>query len=931
MKTKSPLLQIFVRCMSVTAMAGCAITPASADTLKPVWAIVPDGTILDDGVAPPEAGGVLLPAGLTVANTFNAYSWFTPSNAVRGVAANSANGNVLVSDTSQNIQVLNSAGVFSHVLDKTGLTTGATLNMVHVGVAADGVVYASNLSATAPPNSFKIWRWENDGNPNPDPLPDPFVPVAPTLAWPPPVVDGEPVITGDPAAGLNNQRWGDSMDVRGSGANTQLVFAARANPVLAIFTTTDGLNFVPHVVTYAGGANTGVAFGPDITGYDDPATTGTVENLTLTTVFVKLSGSPLRRVRIRTDNWTAVATTVYDGTGSNPPAIAGTITAIGTDPRQRYLAGVSGRPTSASDTAKGQASGYEFGAAAVPNLIAPDAPGVTDFFTANVNGNGIAAADVFTAAPGQTPGTGGIPQRSRLYLLNVNNAIVAYDVAPLLIAPGIATSPASTTVIAGWKATFSVSATGSLPLTYQWTRDGIDIPGATSPSYTLDPAGVADTAAVFAVRVTNFVSTVPSGDAILTVQPRVDTGVMTLGYKLPSDTLGRPYLTSTDTQRGMAHNPGSDHLLIVNRTTVPGLPNPSVVVLNAANGAEIMEGDMVRTLRMRDPDNSNNDVVTESGAATNGFFALSAIDCDAAGVIYGSNLAIAGATDQFKIYRWASDDAITTPTVAYGPGDIFNTAGTGDRAGEHLKVRGSGLSTQILAGARNVEKFAILTTTDGLTFAPTVFEVTGAGNFAFFMCDFGAGNTIWAKTDGGRLLRIAFNLTTGLAGIEEIFSTALFPSGVGPITVDPVKQILGAVHSGENPNNLRLYNYNQIGQPGGLLDLEFFPTDNLNGNRVGAADMGNNRIYGLDTNNGLVVMNINYTLPVAPVLTNPSLTGNTFSFTLTGVAGATYLIQNSPDMASWNDDGTVTLNVGTSAVVSRTVTDGRYFFRAKTQ
>ena len=87
-------------------MAGCAITPASADTLKPVWAIVPDGTILDDGVAPPEAGGVLLPAGLTVANTFNAYSWFTPSNAVRGVAANSANGNVLVSDTSQNIQVL---------------------------------------------------------------------------------------------------------------------------------------------------------------------------------------------------------------------------------------------------------------------------------------------------------------------------------------------------------------------------------------------------------------------------------------------------------------------------------------------------------------------------------------------------------------------------------------------------------------------------------------------------------------------------------------------------------------------------------------------------------------------------------------------------------------------------------------------------------
>ena len=931
MKIRNPLHKVFVSWLAATGLAGIIMEPVLADTLKPAWAIVPDGTILDDGIDPPEAGGVILPAGLTLANTYNAYPWFTASNAVRGMASNPRNGNILVSDTSQNIRVLNSAGVYSHVLDKTGLATGATLNMVHVGVAADGVVYASNLSASSPPDSFKIWRWENDSNPNPDPLPDPFVPVTPALAWPPPVVDGEPVITGDPAAGLNNQRWGDSMDVRGSGANTQLVFAARANPVLAIFTTTDGLNFVPHVVTYTGGANTGVAFGPDITGYDDPATTGTVENLTLTTVFVKLSGSPMRRVRIRTDNWTTVATTVYDGTGSNPPLIAATITAIGTDPGQRYLAGVSGRPTSASDTVKGQAYGYEFGAAAVPNLIAPDAPGVTGFFTANANGNGIAAADVFTAAPGQTPGTGGIPLRSRLYLLNVNNAIVAYDVAPLLIAPGIATPPASTTVIAGWKATFSVSATGSLPLTYQWTRDGIDIPGATAPSYTLDPAGVADTAAVFAVRVTNAVSTVPSGDATLTVQPRVDTGVMTLGYKLPADTVGRPYLTSTDTQRGMAHNPANDHLLIVNRTAVPGLPNPSVVVLNAANGDEILEGGVVRTLQLRDPNDGNNDVVNGSGAATNGFFALSAIDCDAAGAVYASNLAITGATEQFKIYRWASDDAVTTPTVAYGPGDIFNTTGSGDRAGEHLKVRGAGLTTQILVGARNIEKFAILTTTDGLTFAPTVFEVAGAGAASFFMCDFGAGNTIWAKRDGGQLLRIAFDLTTGLASIQETFATALFPSGVGPIAVDPVKQILGAVHNGENPNNLRLYNYNLIGQPGGLLDLEFFPTDNPNGNRVGAADIGNNRIYGLDTNNGLVVMNLNYTLPVAPVLSNPSRSGNTFSFTLTGVAGTTYLIQSSPDMTLWNDDGTATLNAGTSIVVSRTVTDGRYYFRAKTQ
>ena len=133
------------------------------------------------------------------------------------MASNPANGHILVSDTPQKIRVLNSAGVYSHVLDKTGLATGPTLNMVHVGVAVDGVVYASSLLSSAPPDSFKIWRWENDSNPNPGPLPDPFFAVTPVLAWPPPAVDGEPVTTGNPTAGLNNQRRGDSMDVRRSG------------------------------------------------------------------------------------------------------------------------------------------------------------------------------------------------------------------------------------------------------------------------------------------------------------------------------------------------------------------------------------------------------------------------------------------------------------------------------------------------------------------------------------------------------------------------------------------------------------------------------------------------------------------------------------------------------------------------------------------
>jgi plastocyanin len=50
--------------------------------------------------------------------------------------------------------------------------------------------------------------------------------------------------------------------------------------------------------------------------------------------------------------------------------------------------------------------------------------------------------------------------------------------------PTIVTNPASKTVAPGETATFSATATGSTPLTYQWQRDQAAISGATSASYT---------------------------------------------------------------------------------------------------------------------------------------------------------------------------------------------------------------------------------------------------------------------------------------------------------------------------------------------------------------------------------------------------------------------------------------------------------------
>jgi glucose/arabinose dehydrogenase len=84
-------------------------------------------------------------------------------------------------------------------------------------------------------------------------------------------------------------------------------------------------------------------------------------------------------------------------------------------------------------------------------------------------------------------------------------------------APTITTHPSSQTVPTGGTATFTVAASGTPPLSYQWQRNGVDIPGATSASYTLSGVTTADNGATFRARVTNSFGSVTSNSATLTV------------------------------------------------------------------------------------------------------------------------------------------------------------------------------------------------------------------------------------------------------------------------------------------------------------------------------------------------------------------------------------------------------------------------------
>ena len=87
------------------------------------------------------------------------------------------------------------------------------------------------------------------------------------------------------------------------------------------------------------------------------------------------------------------------------------------------------------------------------------------------------------------------------------------------MAPTITTQPAAQAVAPGQTASFSVVATGTEPLAYQWQKNGTNIDGATTNTYTTPATSIADIGAalVYSVVVTNSAGTVTSNNASLAV------------------------------------------------------------------------------------------------------------------------------------------------------------------------------------------------------------------------------------------------------------------------------------------------------------------------------------------------------------------------------------------------------------------------------
>ncbi len=99
---------------------------------------------------------------------------------------------------------------------------------------------------------------------------------------------------------------------------------------------------------------------------------------------------------------------------------------------------------------------------------------------------------------------------------NAGSAVSSPASITVIVPPSIVTQPSSQSVLVGSPLALSVQASGTSPLTYQWSRNGVAIGGAVGSTLTISSAQIAD-AGSYTVQVSNPGGTVASAAATVTV------------------------------------------------------------------------------------------------------------------------------------------------------------------------------------------------------------------------------------------------------------------------------------------------------------------------------------------------------------------------------------------------------------------------------
>jgi Immunoglobulin domain/PQQ enzyme repeat len=369
-------------------------------------------------------------------------------------------------------------------------------------------------------------------------------------------------------------------------------------------------------------------------------------------------------------------------------------------------------------------------------------------------------------------------------------------------APQITTQPANQTVTVGQTATFSVVATGSAPLQYQWRKSGAAIAGATGSSYTTPATVSGDNGSSFAVVVSNATGSTMSNAATLTVTAAA-AGTDVATYKYDVMRTGQNLTESALTPSNVT----SATFGMLRNLMVDGLVDAQPLYLSKLTVAGAIHNVVF--------------VATEHDS-------LYAFDADTGALLWQVSLIGAGETtsDNRGCTQVTPEIGITsTPVIdrnAGAHGTIFVVAMTKDASSNyHQRLHALDITTGHEMAAGPTEISAMFGAT---TFAPGQYKERAA-----LLLNNGTIYTSWAShCDDGPYGGWIIALSESTLAITSVLNVALGASGSGLASQGPAIWMSGGGPAADSAGNVYVLTAN--GRFETTLNAAGFPSGGDYGN-----------------------------------------------------------------------------------------------------
>ncbi|HWB05162.1 MAG TPA: PEP-CTERM sorting domain-containing protein [Verrucomicrobiales bacterium] len=347
-----------------------------------------------------------------------------------------------------------------------------------------------------------------------------------------------------------------------------------------------------------------------------------------------------------------------------------------------------------------------------------------------------------------------------------------------------------------------------------------------------------------------FGSVAATASAVVTLAPLATFGGGD-GWLAPADNAGDS-VTAGTTERGLAYNPVTGHLLMTSRAS-----GNQVRILDSATGADL------------------GGLTVPAGTVTGGTFAINQVRVAGDGAIYVANLASPlNTTVPFKIYRWANEAAATNPTVAFN----LLPAAAGARVGDNFNIRGSGVNTRFVAGESTAtgsagaqNGYMIFTTTDGANFTSSTITFgtpPAVGDFNRGTAFLGSDTAVVGKGSPGTARVTSFSGSTGsLGGSPSIAGFMMDYATVGGV---PLLATLD-ISSAAGTNTVRVYDMTDPLNPSLEATMNLTTSFTSSAGSVGSVTWGEingntANLYALNVSNGIQAFTVTVPEPASGML-----------------------------------------------------------------